>query len=407
MTEYQWMLKRAQGRALREEMPYVKTVDFQTKVLGIGCVLWCGKLGAVILNAVGFGNHMVVYVSYDRGMTWKEVFRDARDLGGTRGGYVTRNGVVLLSAGPALYRTEDLVKFERVFETTGLWLTRWIVEKRDGSLYTAEYFDVAPKIRFIRSVDGGKTWASTGGTIDDDHIHQMTHDKWRDRGLIVTGDTAHGVWETTDFVAITKLITLDRPTPIGVMPLSRGMLLMGENQNIFVAPNDASWVKSIFCLKRQWPLLSTDKAVASIAEATMYVTYGFFRVGSLIFIPGWDSCFLYFSREGREWNRIMLGDSVKWVDGDDTFVYAVGGKMFFRIHQNMFHHAPRLIPKYGEFHLLWFYELRDTTDHWTDNFSMVDWDRAVIFVVFRVQIWVTGGTGFIGREYNIYIVGER
>jgi len=375
-TELEDLLRRV----VREEFLRVKQVDFTGKLLGTGAVFWCEKLGAVVLNAVGLGNHMVVLVSYDRGETRREVFRDARDLGSRRGGYVTRNGVVLLSAGTALYRSEDLEVFERVYESAALGVTRWFVEMGDGSLYAVEMFDVAPKIRFIKSVDGGKTWASTGGSIDDDHVHQMVWDRWRDRGLIVTGDTAHGVWATTDFVTITKLTTLNRPTPIGVLPFEKGMLLLCENNRVYVAPTDAAWVKPIATLARHWGTLSGDGLIPPLDAPWTYVTYGLFRVGPLVLVPGWDAGFLWFSREGREWNRVNLRGSVQWIDGDDRFVYASGGRWFSRVPQALLWTMPQLTPSIDMLELLWFYELRDTAEHWTDNFEAWDYEKCIIFV---------------------------
>jgi len=392
-----WQSGGAGRKALREELVDVISVDLSNMVDSARCVFYHKPTDTLVLGCRTKEGYNVVLTSSDKGETWREVYRDPRVLGGIHSGIITRAGTLLLgsfggSGGlPCIYRSEDLETFTRVWEGWEIPHGGDVLkfaEDTKGNIYCSAICTEAPRIHFLKSSDDGKTWREVG-TYDDDHVHDIRYDKWNDRFIIITGDTVYATLETKDFETFTTLRTGKDYTAVEF--LSGAVILCMENHWISINPSDLSWEKTITSVRRQLAYRSSDASVASIAEPATYITFGFFWAGNLLTLVGWDSGYLWFSTDIRNWNRINLGDSIRWVASDESYVYATGGKTFFRLRKAYLSNLRLTSPPVGEY---WVFgwdgiEIRDTNTHYSDNFEMCDYDKAVIQVINELDQDVT------------------
>jgi len=286
--------------------------------------------GKVYIAGSSLDGYPIILVSEDRGKTWEELYKHPYADGERmfRTLHFTRKGTLIATLHngtlSGIVRSEDLKKFDLVFSST--IPIAWVAEDGDGRLYTDCGMDLT------RSLDDGKTWAIWISLPTDDHIHHMIYDKFRERIMVITGDTAYMILDVT----LDGVVTVMRRgcAYTGIYPIRIGgmeviVYLLGTDIGLnSVTINPADFTEEKFLLNT-FSHRITDFDLGYFPVDFIRPIY---KDGHIIYCPTNDGA-LYWTPNLTDWYVIRGLEGSLGLAFDDYFIYIVPeyGKTFYLI----------------------------------------------------------------------------
>lgn len=298
------------------------------------------------LFATNIKDNGVLYISKNDGESFEEIYKFSMKIQGI---YITEKNTVLVSTSPnrwenskesAIYRSEDLKKFEKVLNIKSGAALNWNFASLENMVFVSEYgYKKLPDNarRIYKSIDDGESWRVIYNPVEinDYHNHKIIIDKQTKNIYQVFGDTQKGILKSTDFGESFQLIKKDiHPTSALIIDNS---IYWGLDDSPYSGVVKQNIENDIF------------KTVFKAPEELGGSIYDMVKIGDKIFIfltsydfQKWDGAIFYSEDYGETWNEFNrikfvpdIGVGFFNVTANNDYLY-ISGSIPFEVEKGVY-----------------------------------------------------------------------